>query len=349
MWVNKAMEKISIEKTHQKISEPISTSDLPLDEQGRTHHLLVRPGEIAPDILIVGDPGRAQFIGERFLRDVEFRQEHRGLVTITGMADINGSSGTTLPPLRVTVTTSGMGTPSLEIVLNELVALHEIDFQTRRRKAEFPRLNVIRVGSSGGLQASTALGTPIITTYAIGLDNSGPYYEAPHQDEVCARLEEELRQIMQDSMIPSSRFMGKINPYVARAEPAVVRALLDAAERLGVPVKAGLTVSAPGFFAAEGRDISRLHPSIPDLDGIFSAFEPALDGQRVENMEMESSFLTHFLCGMGHRAGSICPAMANRQQETYTTHFQDAMEHTTKVALLALAMLRERFPDDRMS
>jgi uridine phosphorylase len=330
-------------------SASMSASDLPQDEQGRTHHLLVRPGQVAPDILIVGDPGRADFIGERFLQDVEFRQEHRGLVTITGTADMSRIPGTMSLPLRVTVTTSGMGTPSLEIVLNELVALHEIDFKTRRRKLEFPRLHVIRVGSSGGLQASTELGTPIITTYAIGLDNSGPYYEAPHQNETCARLEEELRRLMNASIIPNSRFQGSIHPYVARAETAVVRALLDSAACLGVPVKAGLTVSAPGFFAPEGRDISRLHPSIPDLDRIFSSFEPGIEGQRVENMEMESSFLTHFLCGMGHWAGSICPAMANRQQETFTTHFQDAMGHATEVALLALVMLRDRYHDDRMS
>jgi uridine phosphorylase len=341
------MEKMNIKQTPdsaEAVSAPISASDLPLDKQGRTHHLQVQPGQIAPDILIVGDPGRADFIGKRFLQDVEFRQDHRGLVTITGIANIGGIPGTTLLPLRVTVTTSGMGTPSLEIVLNELVALHEIDFQTRRRKSEFPRLHVIRVGSSGGLQASTELGTPVITTYAIGLDNSGPYYEAPHQDETCARLEEELRQLMQDSMIPNSRFQHRIQPYVARAEPVVVRTLLDAAECLSMQVKSGLTVSAPGFFAAEGRDISRLHPSIPDLDRIFSAFDPGIEGQRVENMEMESSFLTHFLGGMGHWAGSICPAMANRQQETFTTHFREAMENATRVALLALAMLRDHDP-----
>jgi uridine phosphorylase len=242
------------------------------------------------------------------------------------------------------VTTSGMGTPSLEIVLNELVALHEIDFQTRRRNSEFPRLHVIRVGSSGGLQASTALGTPIITTYAIGLDNSGSYYEAPYQDDACARLEDELRQVIMDSMIPNSRFQDRIHPYIARAEPVVVHALLDAAECLGAPVKAGLTVSAPGFFAPEGRDISRLKPSIPDLDRIFSTFDPKIEGQRVENMEMESSFLTHFLGGMGHWAGSICPAMANRQQKTFTTHFQEAMENATQVALLGLAMLTSSYP-----
>jgi uridine phosphorylase len=275
---------------------------------------------------------------------VESRHEHRGLVTITGIADIDTGTLAALPPLRVTVTTSGMGTPSLEIVLNELVALHEIDFQTRRRKSEFPKLHVIRLGSSGGLQASTVLGTPIITTYAIGLDNSGLYYEASHQDETCARLEEELGQRLKQAMRADSRFYGKIHPYVARAEPAVVSALLEAAACLGVTAKAGLTVSAPGFFAPEGRDVSRLRPSIPDLDRLFSSFDPRLEGQRIENMEMESSFLTHFLGGLGHRAGSLCPAMANRQQDTFTTHFQEAMENASKVALLTLALLRERDP-----
>jgi hypothetical protein len=87
------MEKMNIKKTFdpaEGISVSISASDLPLDEQGRTHHLQVQPGQIAQDVLIVGDPGRAEFIGERFLHDVEFRREDRGLVTITGMAEVPG-------------------------------------------------------------------------------------------------------------------------------------------------------------------------------------------------------------------------------------------------------------------
>src|SRR3990172_4005619 len=137
---------------------PYTAADLPVDEAGRIYHLQIKPEQIAPDILLVGDPGRAEFIGSRFLHDLEVEHEHRGLVTITGTSEITGDRATIISPVKVTVTTSGMGTPSLEIVVNELVALNEIDFETRTRKSDFPRLHILRVGTSGALQASTKLG-----------------------------------------------------------------------------------------------------------------------------------------------------------------------------------------------
>jgi uridine phosphorylase len=275
------------------------------------------------------------------LREVEFEHEHRGLVTITGTSEISGEQATIISPLRTTVATSGMGTPSLEIVASELVALNEIDFQTRTRKPGFPRLHVLRVGTSGGLQASTELGTLIITTWAIGLDNTGLFYEAPYPDEACRRLEGELGTVVDSSTPADSRFYGKIHPYVARAEPALVDALAEAAAGLGVPAKRGLTVSAPGFSAPQGRDIARVRPTVADLDKVFAEYDPRVEGQRVENMEMESSFLIHYLGGLGYWAGAICPAIANRRRDTFDVHYQTAIENAVRVALLALAKVRK--------
>jgi len=149
-------------------------------------------------------------------------------------------------------------------------------------------------------------------------------------------------------MSTKSRFSRKIHPYVTRAEPTLVSALIEASKSLGVPTRTGLTVSAPGFSAPEGRDIARVKPSVPNLDQIFSEFDPRMGGQRIENMEMEASFLMHFLGGIGYWAGAICPVIANRQQNTFTTHYQDAYENAAKVALLALATVRNRFPDVRI-
>jgi uridine phosphorylase len=319
---------------------PFTASDLPIDDEGRIYHLQVGPADIAPDILLVGDPARAEFIRDRFLTDIELTHEHRGLVTATGTARLTGHQATSISPLRVTITTSGMGTASLEIVANELAALNEIDLETRTRKAEYARLHIIRVGSSGSLQASTALGTPIITTYAIGLDNTGLFYEAPYPDETCQRLEGELARLLTESTPAGSRFDGKIQPYVARAEPNVVRALLEASTELGVQTKKGLTVSAAGFFFPQGRATGRMLPSLPDVDRILGEFDPHVDGQCIENMEMETSFLTHFFGGLGYWAGAICPAIANRREDTFTCTYQEAMEDAIRVALLALASLR---------
>jgi uridine phosphorylase len=327
---------------------PYTAADLPIDENGRIYHLQIEPGQIAPDILLVGDPGRAEFIGSTFLRDLEVEHEHRGLVTVTGTSEITGEQATIISPVKATVATSGIGTPSLEIVVNELVALNEIDFETRRRKADFPRLHIIRVGTSGGLQASTKLGTPIITSYAVGMDNTGLFYEASYPDENCGRLEQEFGRVVGGSMSEDSRFYGKIHPYVSRAEPIIVDALLEASAKLGVSSKLGLTVSACGFFAPQGRDIARVRPAVPELDRILSEYDPSLGGQRVENMEMEASFLIHFLGSLGYWAGAICPAIANRRENTFDHHYQEAIENATRVALLALATVRSRYPDERL-
>jgi uridine phosphorylase len=327
---------------------PFTASDLPIDEDGRIYHIQVKPGQVAPDILLVGDPGRAEMIGSTFLRDVEFKHEHRGLVTVTGTADITGERATIISAVKTTAATSGIGTSSLEIVVNELVALFEIDFKTRTRKPDFPRLHVVRVGSSGGLQASTRLGTPIITSYAIGMDNTGLYYEAPYPDEACERIEGELGTLAQSRMRADSRFYGRIHPYVSRAEPALVDALLEASADLGVETKLGLTASACGFFAPQGRDIGRLKLSLPDLDALLAEYDPRVGGQRVENMEMESSFLLHYLGGLGHWAGAICAAIANRREDTFAHDYQEGIKNATRVALLALANLRNRYPDARI-
>jgi uridine phosphorylase len=322
---------------------------LPIDEHGRIYHLQIKPEQIAPDILLVGDPGRAEVIGSTFLRDLEVEHEHRGLVTVTGISDITGEPATIISPVKATVTTSGMGTPSLEIVVNELVALNEIDFETRTHRSDYPRLHILRVGSSGGLQASTELGTPIITSYAIGLDNAGLFYEASYADEICKRLEQELEHVVKRSMSTGSRFYGKIHPYVSRAEPALVDALLEASASLGVVTKLGLTVSCSGFFAPQGRDVARLRPSVPEVDRTLSEYDPRVGGQRIENMEMESSFLTHFLGGIGYWAGAICTTINNRREDTFDHHYQEAIKNSTRVALLALATVRSRYPGVRIT
>jgi len=328
---------------------PFTTADLPIDDEGRIYHLQIRPEHVAPDILIVGDPGRAEFIGSEFLRDLELRHEHRGLVIVTGKADITGQRATVVSPLRATAATSGIGTPSLEIVVSELVALTEMDFEMRTRKASLPRLHVLRVGTSGALQASTRLGTPIITTYAVGLDNTGLFYEAAYPDEVCKRVEGELAELVRATMGEESRFYGRVYPYVARAEPAIVDALEEAAASLSVTAKLGLTVSSCGFFAPQGRDTARLRPTVPDVDRVLADYDPKVGGQRIENMEMEASFLCHFLGGLGHWAGAICPAIANRRENTFAHQYKESVRNAIQVALLALAMLRNRHPDAHVS
>jgi uridine phosphorylase len=232
-----------------------------------------------------------------------------------------------------------MGTPSLEIVLQEIFALNEINLTAKSRKSEYSGLNLIRVGTSGSLQANIALGTSIISSYAIGMDNTGLFYEAALPDEYCYRLEKKVKEAIAINTPLSSRFFGRISPYASKASPEVIQALIDAADNLGIDYRVGITVSNSGFFANQGRDIARIVPTIKDLDTIFATLDSGIPNNRFENMEMEASFLLHFAGGCGYRAGVICPTIANRHENTFADNYLDFIKEATEVALLALSKL----------
>ena len=309
----------------------IAASDLPV-ANGKIYHLAITSEQLAKDIIIVGDPDRVTIIADEYLVKREFEAFHRGLRTITG---------TTKDGLRVTVVTSGMGTPSLEIVLGEIVALNEIDFATMTRKPSHEMINIIRVGTSGGLRKETQLGTPILTAYAVGLDNTGLFYDAPYADDGCRVIEKKVRDAIHE-VVKSPRFKTAIHPYVARADPTLVQAMEESARERKVRVIKGVTASSAGFFANQGRDIARVSPTVVDVDWVLGSLGAVHEGLAIENMEMESSFLLHFMGALGYRAGSICPAIANRKEETFTASYVQNVKDSTEVALGALAKLRKR-------
>jgi len=309
---------------------PFTDSDLPINSNGRIYHLDLLPEELAKDIIIVGDPDRVSFIADQYFSDIEVDRNHRGLKTNTGTVRATGQ--------KVSLITSGMGTSSLEIVLNELVALNEIDFKTRKRKKEYGDINIIRVGTSGGLQRDTKVGTSIITNYSIGTDNSGLFVDVPYADSYCKKIEESARCAINHAISPDSRFKDKIMPYVSKADPSVVSTLESEAKKLGLHYKVGITASASGIFAQQGRDISRLPLTVPDIDEILSKLD--FNGLKVENMEMESSFLLHFMNSLGYKAGAICPAILNRRKDTFAQNYEDDISNATNVALHALFTLR---------
>ena len=315
---------------------PFTSCDLPIFG-GRIYHTQLKPEELSPNIIIVGDLERVPEITMDHLYCPQVFLDHRGLVTITGVARETDQ--------RVTLVTSGMGTPSLEIVVNELVAANEINFDSRaRNQSPFKMINIIHVGTSGALQRETELGTPIITDYVIGLDNAGMFYDIGYPDELCRVLEERVHKAVDDAISLTSRFKGKIFPYVSRANPDVVKALEYAANQLGVEYKKGITTSNSGFFANQGRHVSRVPLTVPDIDGILAKLDTGIPGQRIENMEMEASFLAHFLGGLGYRAGIICPGIANRREGSFAQHYAKNVSDATKVALLALYELRKIGP-----
>lgn len=310
---------------------PFTDSDLPVNTRGRIYHLDLEPQELAAHIIIVGDPERVPLIADSHLKGREVDRSHRGLRTITGVAKATDR--------RVSIVTSGMGTPSLEVVLQEIVALHEVNFTDKTHRKNFNPLSIIRVGTSGGLQADTELGTPIITHYAVGLDNTGLFYDAPCPDRHCVRIETELHTLLTAGASSDSRFKARIYPYLSKSNDQLSGGMHVAAGDRDIPVKSGLTASSSGFFANQGRDVTRIKPTVRDIDRLLAGYDPGLSGLKVENMEMEASFLLHFMNSLGHRAACICPAIANRAKNTFasTAAIQAAVHTSTELALYALS------------
>ena len=308
-----------------------NNSDLPIIE-GKVYHLGLKPEELANHILIVGDPERVPCIAQEYFNTIETDKSHRGLRTITGIVRDTGQ--------RVSVVTSGMGTPSLEIVLNEIIALNEMDFHTRTRKSVYDMLTVIRVGTSGSIQPDTELGTLIITEYAVGLDNTGFFYDCTYSEKNMEILEEKIKDAVDGSIPVNSRFKGKIYPYASRAHQDVTRALEREANKLEVNFKRGVTVTNSGFFANQGRTLSRIPLTVSEIDSVLSVVDTGIEGLRIENMEMEASFLLYFMGALGYRAGVISVVIDNRREDRFIAQYERHISDASKTALRALATLQ---------
>jgi uridine phosphorylase len=308
-----------------------SAAELPLRE-GRVYHLDLLPEELADHVIVVGDPERVPFIADEFLERVEADRNHRGFRTITGYAREAGQ--------RVTITTSGIGAPSMEIVVNELVALNEFDFSSRRRKESFEPLTVVRVGTCGGLQPETDLGTLIVTDYGIGLENTGLYYDSAYPDEDCRRLERRVRSAIEEGVFEEARFRGRISPYAVRADSRVRVALEREALHLGVPCKRGVTVTSSGFYVEQGRALVRMMPTAPDMIERLAAVDTGVAGLKIENMEMEASILLHILGAIGYHSGVICAVIDKKGEGSFRTDYQDSMRDAARIVLRAFRALQ---------
>lgn len=270
---------------------------------GRVYHLGLRPSELAENLFFVGDPARAYTVASRFDR-VDHEVKHREFVTLTG-------SHRGLP---VSVLGTGIGADNVEIALVEAWALLTLDLATGLRRpasgAEAARpLTVLRIGTSGGTREDVAVGTLVVSSYAIGLDSTGLYYEGPPADETGTALEQAARRAIDRSVRPGSRFAGAFFPYVSRATPALVEALVRQATIAGASFVTGATVTAPGFFGPSGRHLDGVSNTVHDVKARLGRIEAR--GVRVFNMEMESSLLFHLAGLLGIRAGTICPTISS--------------------------------------
>lgn len=313
------------------MEKPLSPDDLPI-VNGRIYHLDLAPEELARDVILVGDPDRVPLLADELLSEREADRFHRGYRTITGVARETER--------RVSIVTSGIGAPSAEIVLNELAALNEIDFSTLTRKESFEPLNIVRVGTSGGLNPATPLGALVLTDYVIGLDNTGLFYDVPLPDAVCAYLEERARAVLDRAAQPEARFGGTLVPYAARADRHLLAALEQEAAELGITHVRGITISSPGFFAEQGRGVARIGSTVPGLLDALERLESGRLNLNVENLEMEAGVVLHFLGGLGYRAAAVCAVINKRKERAFMADYRRQVCAGARIALRAFRRLR---------
>lgn len=275
-------------------------SELIINPDGTIFHLHLRPEQLADKVILVGDPGRVALVASHFDR-VECEVESREFKTITG----------TYKGKRITALSTGIGCDNIDIVLNELDALANIDFATRTEKPQHRTLELVRIGTCGGLQPDTPIGTFILSEKSIGFDGLLNFYDG--RNRVCdLALEAAFKQHVN---WPSA--MG--NPYVAPADAGLTARI---GGTTGDMVR-GITIACGGFFGPQGRRlrIPLAHPTLNELITTFSH-----EGLRITNFEMESSALAGLSLLLGHRATTVCMVIANRLAKEANANYKNSID-----------------------
>ena len=285
----------------------IAESELIINDRGAVYHLDARPEEIATNIITVGDPNRVKEVSKHF-DSIEFTNNHREFVTHTGY----------IGKKRISVTSTGIGPDNIDIVLNELDALVNIDFETRTIKENLTQLNIIRVGTSGSLQAEIPVDSIVASTHAIGLDNLMNFYRFNNNDEETA---------IQQAFITHSQMESITKPYVFGASPALLKEFVK-------DIHHGITVTCPGFYAPQGR-VLRLGLAQPNLIDSLTSFN--FGNHRISNFEMETSAIYGLGKSMGHHCLSLSAIVANRISKEFSKDGGAAVENLIKKTLQILS------------
>ncbi|MCF8230788.1 MAG: nucleoside phosphorylase [Bacteroidales bacterium] len=285
----------------------IAESELILNSDGSIYHLGLTPEMIADTIILVGDPGRVGTISS-FFDKVDYQKHNREIITHTG----------TYAGKKLSVMSTGMGTDNLDIVINELDALVNIDFNTRQEKAEKQSLNLVRLGTSGAMQQEIAVDTFVASEYGLGLDGLMNFYNAP------AINEEELeRELIRQTQWPERLAY----PNIIKASPELLKLFEEGFSH-------GITATAPGFYGPQGR-VLRMPLAYPDLNERLQRFE--FQGKKVVNFEMETSALYGLGRSLGHKTLTICAVIANRIRGEYSHRHQDTVNRLIRILLPKLA------------
>lgn len=281
----------------------IRASELPMQSDGAIYHLNLHTEELADKVILVGDPGRVEMISSMF-DTVEVRRQNRELVTRTG----------TYKGKRISVISTGMGTDNIDIVLTELDALVNIDPKTRLVRDELRAIDIVRIGTSGALQPDIEVGTAVASSFGLGIDGMLQFYDYGNH----------FRDDIVDAFIRHTNWNSRLpRPYCTPASPV----LLD---RIAYDMHKGVTVSAPGFFGPQGREV-RAPLKFPELNRMIKTFD--YQGCEITNMEMECSAIYGLGSILGHHALTVCLIIANRVTGNFLDNYHDQMESLCRKVL----------------
>jgi uridine phosphorylase len=256
----------------------IANSELILNSDGSVYHLNLRPTDIADTIIFVGDPERVPKISKYF-DSIEIKKQNREFVTHTG----------TLKNKKITIIATGIGTDNIDIVLNELDALVNINLETRTVHSKLKSLNIIRIGTSGALQADIPIDSFVVSEYAVGLDGLLHFYEFIQDDDI------NINKTVED--------IASVQCYTAKASNKLLDLLAD-------DIRKGITLTASGFYAPQGRKL-RLSPKNPNFIDDLSA-QIFAENKKITNFEMETSAIYGLGKMLGHHCISFNAILANR-------------------------------------
>ena len=282
------------------MSTYFAPSELIINDDGSCFHLHLRPEQLADKVILVGDPGRVDTIAAMF-DSVECTVSNREFRTATGQ--YKGK--------RITVQSTGIGCDNIDIVVNELDTLANIDYITRTEKPEHRTLDIVRIGTCGGLQPYTPLGTYLCSVKSIGFDGLLNFYAG--RDQVC---DLEFERAFVAHMEWSTK---KGAPYVANANPELLKRIMADDEKM-IP---GVTIACNGFYGPQGR-VLRAGLSDPTQNEKVESFE--FNGYRITNFEMESSAVAGLAAILGHRAMTVCMVIANRYAKEMNTDYKPLLE-----------------------
>ena len=282
-------------------------SELIINDDGSVFHLHVRPEWLADKVILVGDPGRVALVAGHFdTRDHEVQS--REFHTVTG----------TCRGKRITVVSTGIGCDNIDIVVNELDALANIDFHTREIKPELRQLELVRIGTCGGLQPYTPVGTYVCSQKSIGFDGLLNFYAG--RNAMCDLP-------MERAFLNHMGWTGNLcapAPYVVDADEELVKRIARE------DMVRGITVAAGGFFGPQGRRL-RIPLADPRQNEKIEKFE--YQGLRITNFEMESSALAGLARLLGHRATTVCMVIANRLAHEANTGYKNSIDNLIDTVL----------------